>query len=35
MSLEGQELRGRWQRMVADYWALREAERRDLAGAIF
>jgi hypothetical protein len=33
MSLEGQELRGRWQRMVADYRALREAERRDLAGA--
>ncbi len=35
MSLEGQELRDRSQRMLADYRALCEAERRNLAGAIF
>jgi len=33
MSLEGKDPRGRWQRIVAGYQALREEERRDLAGA--
>jgi len=33
MSLEGQDPRGRWQRVVAGYQALREEERRDLADA--